>query len=121
MRRLRTTSIQSLQFHSLCLSRHQSAIQTLSISAVYAPTFSWTGFYIGGNVGDVSENTQTIYNAVTNNVSIRGEYLYYNLGTATYAVAAANIVAAGEGITTTASQKFDGSIARFGLNYKIGP
>jgi outer membrane immunogenic protein len=70
-----------------------------------------TGYAIGGGLDY----------AVTNNVSLRGEYLYYNLGTATYAVAPLNTVAMGEGITTTASQKFDGSIARFGVNYKIGP
>jgi outer membrane immunogenic protein len=56
--------------------------------------------------------------AVTNNISLKGEYLYYNLGSASYSVAAANIFAAGEGIFTTASQKFDGSIVRVGLNYK---
>jgi outer membrane immunogenic protein len=58
--------------------------------------------------------------AVTNNVSLRGEYLYYNLGTSNYAVAPANSFATGEGIAINASQKFDGSIVRFGLNYKFG-
>ena len=32
----------------------------------------------------------------------------------------ANAAAVGEGLATTASQKFDGSIARVGLNYKFG-
>ena len=58
--------------------------------------------------------------AFTNNFTGRAEYLYYNLGTSTYAVAPANVVAAGEGIATAASQKFDGSIVRAGLNWKIG-
>jgi hypothetical protein len=53
-------------------------------------------------------------------MTIRGEYLYYNLGTATYPVAAANSLAAGEGLYITGSQKFDGSLVRFGLNYKFG-
>jgi outer membrane immunogenic protein len=58
--------------------------------------------------------------ALLNNVTIRAEYLYYNLGTATYAVAPANLFAAGEGLFITANQKFDGSLIRFGLNYKFG-
>ena len=58
--------------------------------------------------------------AFTNNISGKLEYIYYNLGTSTYAVAPANTVAAGEGITTTASQRFDGSLVRAGLNVKLG-
>jgi outer membrane immunogenic protein len=58
--------------------------------------------------------------AFTNNISGKVEYIYYNLGTATFAVAPANAVAAGEGIATTASQKFDGGIVRVGLNLKLG-
>jgi len=58
--------------------------------------------------------------AVTNNISLRGEYLYYNLGTVSYSVAPINTFAAGEGLTTTGSLKVDGSIARFGINYKFG-
>ena len=58
--------------------------------------------------------------AFTNNVSAKAEYIYYNLGTSTFAVSPANAVAAGEGIATTASQKFDGSIVRVGLNLKLG-
>ena len=69
-----------------------------------------TGYTVGGG----------LEYAVTNNLTIRGEYLYYNLGTATYAVAAANALAAGEGLYITGSQKFDGSLVRFGLNYKFG-
>jgi outer membrane immunogenic protein len=69
-----------------------------------------SGYAVGGGVEY----------AVTYNVTVKGEYLYYNLGTATYAVAPANVIAAGEGIAITASQKFDGSIVRVGLNYKFG-
>jgi outer membrane immunogenic protein len=58
--------------------------------------------------------------ALTNNITVKGEYLYYNLGTATYAVAPANTLAAGEGLFINASQKFDGSVVRLGLNYKFG-
>jgi outer membrane immunogenic protein len=55
--------------------------------------------------------------AITNAVSIKGEYLYYDLGTTSYAVAAANTFAAGEGLFTTGRQRFDGNLARVGLNY----
>ena len=69
-----------------------------------------TGYTVGGG----------LEYAFTNNISGKAEYLYYNLGTSTYAVAPANAVAAGEGITTSASQKFDGSLVRAGLNVRFG-
>lgn len=58
--------------------------------------------------------------ALTYNIIARLEYLFYDLGTASYAVAPANTIAAGEGIAVSASQRFDGSIVRFGLSYKFG-
>ncbi len=58
--------------------------------------------------------------AVTYNLTAKAEYLYYNLGTASYAVAPANAIAVGEGLFINASQKFDGSMLRVGLNYKFG-
>jgi outer membrane immunogenic protein len=69
-----------------------------------------TGYTVGGG----------LEYALINNVTIKAEYLYYNLGTATYEVAPANVFAAGEGLHITANQKFDGSLVRFGLNYKFG-
>jgi outer membrane immunogenic protein len=68
-----------------------------------------TGYAVGGG----------IEYAITNNLSVKAEYLYYNLGSATYAVAPANTFAAGEGLSTVAHQKFDGSVVRAGLNYKV--
>jgi outer membrane immunogenic protein len=69
-----------------------------------------TGYTVGGG----------LEYAITNNVTLKGEYLYYNLGSASYAVAPANSFATGEGIAILATQKFDGSIARAGINYKFG-
>ncbi len=69
-----------------------------------------TGYTVGGG----------LEYAITNNISLKGEYLYYNLGSASYAVAPANSFATGEGIATVATQKFDGSIARAGINYRFG-
>jgi outer membrane immunogenic protein len=56
--------------------------------------------------------------AFTNNLTGKIEYLYYNLGTVNYAVAAANAFTAGEGLFINASQKFDGNVLRLGLNWK---
>jgi outer membrane immunogenic protein len=69
-----------------------------------------SGYAVGGG----------IEYALTNYLTVKGEYLYYNLGTANYAVAPANSLAAGEGLIINASQKFDGSIVRAGLNYRFG-
>ncbi|MGB9188515.1 MAG: outer membrane protein [Methylovirgula sp.] len=68
-----------------------------------------TGFAVGGGVEY----------AFTSNLSAKLEYLYYDLGTANYEVAAANSIAAGEGIFIYGSQKFDGNIVRLGLNYRF--
>ncbi len=67
------------------------------------------GFAVGGG----------IEYAFTNNLSVKAEYLYYDLGTAHYAVAAANAFSAGEGLFINASQRVDGNIVRVGLNYKF--
>ena len=52
------------------------------------------------------------------NMSLKGEYLYYDLGKADYAVAAANTIAQGEGLSVNARQRLDGSLLRFGLNVR---
>jgi outer membrane immunogenic protein len=58
--------------------------------------------------------------AITNNITIKGEYLYYNLGT-TNDVTAPNIVTAGvfPGTVLTGKVTFQGSILRAGVNYKF--
>ena len=52
------------------------------------------------------------------NMSLKAEYLYYDLGKANYAVAAANTIAEGEGLFVNASQRLDGSLVRIGLNVR---
>ena len=52
------------------------------------------------------------------NMSLKAEYLYYDLGKADYAVAAANTIAQGEGLFVNASQRLDGSLVRIGLNVR---
>jgi outer membrane immunogenic protein len=52
------------------------------------------------------------------NMSLKAEYLYYDLGKADYAVAAANTIAVGEGLFVNASQRLDGSLVRIGLNVR---
>jgi len=58
--------------------------------------------------------------AITNNVTIRGEYLYYNLGS-TNAVTVPNLLAqtAFPAAYATAKINFEGSILRAGVNYKF--
>jgi outer membrane immunogenic protein len=60
--------------------------------------------------------------------SVKGEYLYYDLGTVTYALGSTgSVVLPGFGgagsqwftNASTASTKFNGSIARIGVNYKL--
>ena len=58
--------------------------------------------------------------AITNNVTLRGEYLYYNLGTQNNtttpnAIAAANF----PNVYATTSTQFQGSLIRAGVNYKF--
>lgn len=67
------------------------------------------GFTVGGGVEY----------AFTRNLSAKLEYLYYNLGTANFAVSPANSFAPGEGIFINGRQKFDGNIVRVGLNYRF--
>ncbi len=55
--------------------------------------------------------------AVADNISLKGEYLYYDLGTATYDLVPQNDTAAEQGLNASASHKFDGSLIRIGLNY----
>ena len=52
------------------------------------------------------------------NVSLKADYLYYDLGKADYAVAAANTIAQGEGLFVNATQRLDGSLVRIGLNVR---
>jgi outer membrane immunogenic protein len=69
-----------------------------------------TGWTIGGGVEY----------AITNNITLKGEYLYYDLGS-THSVIIANPPASAFFPNTYATAKinFDGSIARVGINYKF--
>ena len=49
----------------------------------------------------------------------RVEALYYDLGSANYAVAAQNAQTIAEGLSVTAHHRFDGALARVGLSYKF--
>ena len=73
---------------------------------------SASGWRVGYAVGGGVEY------ALTKNLTGKIEYLYYDLGTANYAVSAANAFTAGEGLFINASQKFDGNVLRAGLNWK---
>ncbi|HEX7775952.1 MAG TPA: outer membrane beta-barrel protein [Parvibaculum sp.] len=57
--------------------------------------------------------------AIDDHWTARVEGLYYDLGSVSYAVAPQDLASAAEGLSTTASHKFDGSIFRIGLNYRF--
>ena len=58
--------------------------------------------------------------AITNNITLRAEYLYYDLGSQTVtATPNAAASAALPGVYLTTKTQFDGSIFRIGANYKF--
>jgi outer membrane immunogenic protein len=48
------------------------------------------------------------------------EYLYYDLGSASYATGAYDSVFGAVTVATRTSTRFEGNIVRVGLNYKFG-
>jgi outer membrane immunogenic protein len=75
-----------------------------------SPSSSRVGWTIGGGVEY----------AITNNITIKGEYLYYNLGSTTFTASPTGLIAtAYPGIVATTKYDFDGSIVRAGINYKF--
>jgi outer membrane immunogenic protein len=83
-----------------------------------AGTDSWVGSNnasrVGWTIGGGGEY------AITNNVTLRGEYLYYNLGKAsTTTVANGNAAADFPGLYAVTSTQVQGSILRAGINYKF--
>lgn len=57
--------------------------------------------------------------AFTNNLTLRGEYLYYDLGTANYSMVGGSSDPDNEFLGATGSYKFKGNIVRAGLNWKF--
>ena len=75
-----------------------------------SPSSSRVGWTIGGGVEY----------AITNNVTIKGEYLYYNLGSKSFqSTLTGAFAAAFPGVVATNKFTFDGSIVRAGVNYKF--
>jgi outer membrane immunogenic protein len=74
------------------------------------PSSSRVGWTIGGGVEY----------AITNNITIKGEYLYYNLGSSNFNVGGNSTVLADfPGTFVNAKYTYDGSIIRAGVNYKF--
>jgi outer membrane immunogenic protein len=91
-----------------------------SVVGVQAPALAWNGTNsdtkFGYTVGGGLEY------AVTNNITIKGEYLYYDLGRSNVLAvgnAAVRGVAALNGIDYASRTENRGSIVRAGLNYKF--
>jgi len=78
----------------------------------------WTGnpssTRVGWTIGAGAEY------AITNNITIKGEYLYYNLGSTTVSTTGnAFALANFPGVYANAKYTYDGSIFRAGVNYKF--
>ena len=54
---------------------------------------------------------------ISDQVSLKADYLYYKLSSVKYDITAQNDIASGQGISATADQKVEGKLARIGLNY----
>lgn len=83
-----------------------------------------TGYAVGGGV-EYAISTDSFLNVFnvfgSDAVTIRGEYLYYNLGSQSVTVAGVPGVAAAASITGYTSRfETDGHIARAGINFKFG-
>jgi outer membrane immunogenic protein len=72
-----------------------------------APSSSRVGWTVGAGVEY----------AITNNITLKGEYLYYNLGSSKFVTAPATFF--GPGVYVAGKFNYEGSIVRAGLNYKF--
>lgn len=81
------------------------------IYAVYGGTSSKTkvGWTIGGG----------LEYAFTNNLTLRGEYLYYDLGKTSYSIVGGTNTPDNEFLGATASYKLTGNLVRAGVNWKF--
>jgi outer membrane immunogenic protein len=75
-----------------------------------SPSSSRVGWTFGGGVEY----------AITNNITIKGEYLYYNLGSTSFSSPVTGPFATPfPNVVAVAKYTFDGSIVRAGVNYKF--
>ena len=93
---------------------------TTSVSGVQAPALSWAGSKSDTKVG-YTVGAGVEY-AITNNWTLKGEYLYYDLGKQNVAAtgnAAVRAVAALNGVDYLSRVDTKGHIVRAGVNYKF--
>ena len=75
-----------------------------------APSNSRVGWTVGGGVEY----------AITNNITIKGEYLYYDLGSTSFTSSPQGLSSiVFPSLVATTKYTFDGSIVRAGVNYKF--
>lgn len=118
----------------MCIGVDDSVCEAGAAAGVYTPEptppsintpFSYSVVAFGGSR---RQNTQVGYSVgggvewmITPNISLKGEYLYYDLGKTTFtsAIVATNTATGASGVAaiTRASTHFDGRIARAGVNY----
>jgi len=72
-----------------------------------APSSTRVGWTIGAGVEY----------AITNNITLKGEYLYYNLGSSNFVSAPATLL--GQNFWVGGKYNYEGSIVRAGVNYKF--
>jgi outer membrane immunogenic protein len=87
-----------------------------SASATTASGLTWSGSHGATQVGWTA-GLGGAY-AFTNNISVKAEYLYYNLGSYSF-TATPNAAAIGDNLVLTSKTSPAGSIARVGLDYKF--
>jgi opacity protein-like surface antigen len=95
----------------------QSTWTTVSIGGSSPSSYTFSGSSnstrVGGTIGGGIEY------ALTDNLTIRGQYLYFDLGTSTYGIRQTS--GSPTGITGSShSSELNGSIVTFGINWKFG-
>jgi len=96
----------------------QNMWSTLTIAGNANSPYSWSGSKSSVRVGyALGAGVET---ALSDNVTVRGQFLYYNLGTANYGIAAVGPSAASSGITGMSKTRVDGYAITLGVNYLFG-
>jgi outer membrane immunogenic protein len=99
-----------------------NAYPAVGLAPVWGTAASYSTTRTGWTIGGGAEWL------LTPNWSVKGEYLYYDLGSVSYALGASGSVVIPPGApvgvlwftnASTASQRFNGNIVRVGLNYKF--
>ncbi|MDT2023413.1 outer membrane beta-barrel protein [Methylocella sp. CPCC 101449] len=95
-----------------------TSMSSIGISNGVAYTGLWNGGKTGTRVGWALGGG--VEYAITQSLSLKAEYLYYDLGTTRYAIAGGSSDPAEGFLGGVAKARLNGSLARVGLNWKFG-